>query len=670
MYLIRPYVELWKPNSFSYEDGLRFIEKCGRICYTENTEVLTNKGFKYFKDLDNKEDMVLTYNQELNILEYEKPNSFEKDYSGNIIVVDHSNIKFAVTPNHRILQSVPGNRNYKFIEAYQMIDGVPKTRQNSFRIPKWFNGAYLHNSDYTGILHKQIMLNRGNHKDYSDSIDIPITDDFIILMGAYISEGHTFHGEKHGTGSYCQITQSEDRELYKLTIKALDNLGIKYRVDCDSRKPYIKWIRFGRQVYVALFEELFGRYSKNIHLPEWFRKLSVRQLKLLLKVLYLGDGSHAVNRHNFYCSISKKLLEQVQEIFIITGSNATATISNKNPHTEENTVDSWIVKRKHITKKQYNGKVYCTQTKNGIICIRYKEKTCWCGNCYLSGDKITSDSYKKFVGNIIKSGHYSVTEHYTVYLEIPVGSVAYDGEYLGKIEVVNFFKHNHYSKVKQVSYNIVAETPEKYKEFVSNYGPTTVYYITTNYRVLLEAGTLSWYKKSLTDIFQDFISEPSKHEKRYTFHVVTSIAISREFNRHRSLSVSEQSTRYCNYTKDKFNREITYIIPSSLNISEGKYTEEGIVLQPGHTLTVKDEYPEIKAWLQGLQTAEDSYIEEIKYGWKPQQARGTLPLDTRTEVIYTGFESDWKHFIDLRTDSRAHPDAQYLAKQINEKIFS
>lgn len=65
---------------------------------------------------------------------------------------------------------------------------------------------------------------------------------------------------------------------------------------------------------------------------------------------------------------------------------------------------------------------------------------------------------------------------------------------------------------------------------------------------------------------------------------------------------------------------------------------------------------------------EYSYMNLIRLGWKPQQARTILPLDTNTEVVYTAFESDWEHFIELRTSQAAHPDIRILAEKVKEEI--
>ena len=94
-----------------------------------------------------------------------------------------------------------------------------------------------------------------------------------------------------------------------------------------------------------------------------------------------------------------------------------------------------------------------------------------CGRiCYLSNDKITNDSYKRFCGNIIKSGHTSVMEHMTVYMCIPIGSPVHDSYYIGKHNLVELFIHNPYSFVyKSPNYDTVDVTPEEFKSLAGQY---------------------------------------------------------------------------------------------------------------------------------------------------------------------------------------------------------
>ena len=209
--------------------------------------------------------------------------------------------------------------------------------------------------------------------------------------------------------------------------------------------------------------------------------------------------------------------------------------------------------------------------------------------CYRSMDKITEDSAKPFVDRMIKSNHLAMLEHGTVYLIIKWW------------HIFKFFKYllNPYSKVR------------KFK------------YITTNLRVIKEH---NW------DNDLKYICEPTEyHEKRYTFGLTTSIGVTRELNRHRVNSIAEMSTRYCNYSKDKFGNEVTFCLPSWVSSSE--YTE----------MT-----PDERIFFRSCEHAEFDYLRLISKGWQPQQAREVLPLCTATEIIHTAYVSDWRHFFDLR----------------------
>jgi thymidylate synthase (FAD) len=166
-----------------------------------------------------------------------------------------------------------------------------------------------------------------------------------------------------------------------------------------------------------------------------------------------------------------------------------------------------------------------------------------------------------------------------------------------------------------------------------------------------------------------YICEPTEHhEKRYTFKLTTSIGVTRELNRHRVDSIAEQSTRYCNYSKDKFGREVTFCIPSWLNIPEMT------VVREKHGLKADFEglssIPNCLDFLNGLGNAENLYLKLINSEWQPQQAREVLPLCTATEIIHTAFASDWKHFFDLRyygTTGKPHPNMIELSTLMKEE---
>ncbi len=261
--------------------------------------------------------------------------------------------------------------------------------------------------------------------------------------------------------------------------------------------------------------------------------------------------------------------------------------------------------------------------------------------CYKSEDKITENSAKEFVDRMIKLGHGAMLEHGTIYLTI-------DGEdpNLSKIQ------SNPHTKVNLVPYEVLTE---------SNYTISYKAYITTNLRVLVE--------NNLKELLCYQVEPTEHHEKRITAKFICDRGVSHEFVRHRVFSFAQESTRYCDYSKDKFGNDITYIIPSWLDLPEGKYSDWDNDWCDVSELKLL--YPEVdnlsdpaNCFLQSIKNAEYYYFMLINRGWKPQQARQVLPNATKTELVMTGFESDWEHFFELRCSGAAHPDAKKLADEL------
>ena len=245
--------------------------------------------------------------------------------------------------------------------------------------------------------------------------------------------------------------------------------------------------------------------------------------------------------------------------------------------------------------------------------------------CYKSEDKITETSAKDFVERMIKSGHGAMLEHGTIYLYLPPYSS------------ITFHKYrdNKYSKYKEVRETEVS-SPKIHK------------YVTTNLRVLVEN---EW----LDDL--QYLCKPTEyHEKRITVKFICDRGVSHEFVRHRVFSFAQESTRYCNYSKSKFNNECTFIIPSWCTYPEGCYL-------PTNSL-------QYGSYIWSLRQSEEAYFELLHNGWIAQQARAILPNALKTELVMTGFISDWKHFFQLRCAKTAHPDARILAEPLQEEFYN
>lgn len=147
-----------------------------------------------------------------------------------------------------------------------------------------------------------------------------------------------------------------------------------------------------------------------------------------------------------------------------------------------------------------------------------------------------------------------------------------------------------------------------------------------------------------------------------------------ELVRHRLASYAQESTRYCNYSKDKFKHEITFIIPSWLDIPEGNYTwwDGDWVDMDKLKINLPDDDNATNAWLHNLKNTEYIYNSLIDKGWKAQQARSILPLCTKTEINMKANLREWRHFLKLRCSTAAHPDMRVLAlnllKRFHEQI--
>lgn len=291
-----------------------------------------------------------------------------------------------------------------------------------------------------------------------------------------------------------------------------------------------------------------------------------------------------------------------------------------------------------------------------------------CGRtCYKSEDKITEDSAEKFVNMLVNRGHTAMVEHGTVYLK-------YDIIEHGSMNLPNKYHFNKYSVVTVGNEPLHGyETPE-YKEKFDGH---TYAYITTNYRVLLQNDWLDDLK---------YQCEPTEHHvKRVTVKFVCDRGVSHEFVRHRVFSFAQESTRYCNYSKDKFGNELTFIIPcwaDSLALQEVKGTiinhdEYGnLIGEYYYHLTGKGN-PWFKPWeitpernfIANLQISEQLYLELLNQGWKPQQARAVLPNSLKTELIMTGTIEQWEGFFKLRCAKDAHPQARELAVPLYEEFI-
>lgn len=280
--------------------------------------------------------------------------------------------------------------------------------------------------------------------------------------------------------------------------------------------------------------------------------------------------------------------------------------------------------------------------------------------CYKSEDTITDGSAEKFVAGLVKREHMAMLEHETIYLVMPnsfMGDFLFEMDKKG--EYLNFFNitHRTHSSVLSGSfrsfYDLFSKggstyTLEIIKRCIKSAYPLvfdrfmdefffSIYPETQNQCVL-------YTRQEFIDRFKDQPEVLFKH-LTHTFKFVCDRGVSHEFVRHRVASFAQESTRYCNYSKDKFGREITVIEPFF-------FEADGVRVQ---TENWSERYG---AWRYSCEVAETSYFRILDDGGTPQEARTVLPNSLKTEIIITATESEWQHIVNLRylgTTGAPHP---------------
>ena len=281
-------------------------------------------------------------------------------------------------------------------------------------------------------------------------------------------------------------------------------------------------------------------------------------------------------------------------------------------------------------------------------------RTIFKGNDFFGYNKIDpKNPHKRIVspngyGDVdLTSLHLSCCEHATVHLKFP--------SFMARASAMweNIYKNNKYSRSKE------------YNGYI---------YVTTNLRVIIENYAVDTL---------DFIDETPNcpyYIPRPTVCFITDIGASRELNRHRVNSISEESTRYCAYDKGKFGNGITVAklpwIPEvdadGQCYSTGFYDDDEIFDDNYISGHYCDGWTAIDWFLYGLQICDLVYRKTRELGWTAQQAREILPLNTKTQVVHTAFVDDWEHWIELRSNEisgKVHPMMSELAKQLVKQVY-
>lgn len=274
-----------------------------------------------------------------------------------------------------------------------------------------------------------------------------------------------------------------------------------------------------------------------------------------------------------------------------------------------------------------------------------------CGRtCYKSEDSITEDSSVKFVQAMVKNNHLAMLEHAHIYMLVDkaIADDLCDNKFLA-ITYVNHraFLSGSFRTFLEILNTYKAGTPNvndrKNRLFtvLSDIWPevfdTTDILVSHKYEVTV-FHTRKAFENSVYNLVPNGIDDVLRRHIVHTIKFTCDRGVSHEFVRHRIASFAQESTRYCNYSKEKYNSEITVIKPL--------FFEEG---STAYTI-----------WKRGCEAAEKSYFDLLSTGATAQEARSVLPNSLKTELVITATEEEWQHIMYLRyhgTTGKPHPQA-------------
>lgn len=367
--------------------GDKIAGKHGNKCYRDNYLALTSaSGWKYIKDIDIKEDMVATLNQETGKLEWQYPTEVhEYDYDGRM---------YKVSGEHILLETTDNHRHYCKIRKHK--DGKDYFGDPEILYPEEMFGKrkkFIRHSDWDGELE--------NNTD--GFVEDHLLKEFFEYSGWFISEGWTTDGA-------VVCCQSPDKGAGLDKIKELSTkLFGKY--NCYPQKNGVEQITIYDKNSAEKFREWFGHLSHNKKIPAWMKNAPKEYLRVLLDALMLGDGSEEANRIRYF-STSERLVHDVAEIGIKLGYAPQITnrkqklveidgvqvksakllyivslnrVQGTEPlvnHPQSRNKEEWV---------DYKGKVVCLTVPNSIFLVTSDEKftPTWTGNSIIS--KIIAD---------------------------------------------------------------------------------------------------------------------------------------------------------------------------------------------------------------------------------------------------------------------------------------
>jgi len=382
-------------------------------CYDDKTEVLTDSGWKFFKDVSYK-DKICTLNPLDDSIEFHKPTIIVSfNHHKKLMLIQNQTLDICVTLDHNMYVSPQSsaknknNRRFMFVKARDLeYQSLIKRTGNWFGVEmKYFSLPSVPIGHYEG---RQVIFHA------TPEIKIPM-DDWVAFLGIWLADGCV---------SYGKITVAQ-KILEKRTI--IEELLKKSPFEFTKGKN--EFYTYNKQL--AVYLETFGKAPTKF-IPKFIKELSKRQIEIFLDWYCLGDGTKMKNRFRIFYTSSRKMVDDIQELLLKIGRIGVIKerkIRRERIQIEDHyanssriqyeilervkKLNSWIDKR-DMKIIDYNGTVYCANVKNHIMYVRRNGKPCWCGNTLM----FWSEPNKLFNNTLKKLEPKLAEEKYVGYIDI------------------------------------------------------------------------------------------------------------------------------------------------------------------------------------------------------------------------------------------------------------
>ena len=419
-------------------DLLDHVLKDQTLCYDKDTEVLTENGWKLFKNVSKLEN-IATLNKNTDTLEYQLPTRLQcYTYSGKMYKIKSKSVDLLVTKNHDLFVKMQININNYIKKDRTKSESIWEFKTPSDVFHKKYN-VKKNVKNWIGNQEKNFILPKINRSkmefNYQKNTIFKMTD-WLEFLGYYISEGCTFKDKNTGIYSISISQSMKYPENVKKIRNCIHRMGFstnyyhKEYLNKNKKLIHTGSINFkSKQLYLYL--QQFGK-SKDKFIPRDILKLNKNLLTILFNALMLGDGTKSKKRitgyytTEVYSTISKQLADDVQEIIIKLGFASALHLEIRKPfqiyrvmklrqdkpgiNRKNRIQDSWV---------EYNDNVYCCSVPNQIILIRKNGNPVWCGNSGIKSHKMKTVAEWKKIPNIIDLDDHEIKNTYKLWKENP-----------------------------------------------------------------------------------------------------------------------------------------------------------------------------------------------------------------------------------------------------------